>query len=89
MQGADYWPSGKRLLMDPTFHDRLSTFDLEKELGEASTLEEESPKLRLLREDLLLHPDWDSFQAGKVFPPAEVLCKWMAASEKYYTKRRV
>ena len=89
-EGADYWTNGKRLLMDPNFQDRLLKLDLDKELIDVPWGQEKdnmSPKLRVLIKDILPHPDWDPFQAGKIFMPAEVLCHWLTAMARYYQKR--
>ena len=89
-EGADYWTNGKRLLMDPAFQDRLLKLDLDRELLDTPEGQEKnnmSPKLRVLVMDILPHPDWDPFQAGKVFMPAEVLCHWLTAVTTYYQKR--
>ena len=89
-EGADYWTNGKRLLMDPTFQDRLLNLDLDRELMDQPWEEGKeimSPKLRVLTKDILSHPDWDPFQAGKIFMPAEVLCSWLLAVARYYQKR--
>ena len=76
--------------MDPTFQDRLLNLDLDRELMDQPWEEGKeimSPKLRVLTKDILSHPDWDPFQAGKIFMPAEVLCSWLLAVARYYQKR--
>jgi hypothetical protein len=75
--------------MDPTFQERILLVDLDKELDAVQEQDEIPPKLRVLREDILLHVDWDPLQAGKVFPPVEALCQWLAAAANYYSKKKV
>ena len=76
----DFWTPGKRLLMDPSFLEKLSTVT-----DESVT----DVKVRMIREDVLTHADWDPFQSGKAFPPAETICLWISALCLLRTKRNV
>lgn len=79
-QGMDFWTPGKRLLMDPSFLDKLSV------VTDDSVTDQ---KVRMIRDEVLPHADWDPFQSGKTFPPAETICLWISALCLLHSKRKV
>lgn len=64
--------------MDPNFLDKL---------GLVNSFEIDEEKVRLLHEEVITKPDWDPFQGGKTFPPAEILCFWMVAICTFHMKK--
>lgn len=65
--------------MDSTFLDRVLHLDVE-------AIDES--KIRLIHDEIISQSDWDVFQAGKAFPPAESLCQWAASLCTYHFKKR-
>lgn len=78
LENVDYWTPGKRMLMDAGFLERLLL---------CNTDEVHVDRIRLIQDDIISAGDWDIFQAGKAFPPAETLCQWISCLCSFRLKK--